>query len=115
MLPYCLFLLIIVLNIVVFCSWIYLSEVKSYHNKTKYYQLVILESRVVRHVQEQIDAGNTEDEILYVEDGYVIMTYSYDSTNNEYLVLVRIIYLHYQSNVTIVYDPQLNEITYLKR
>ncbi|QVK19200.1 hypothetical protein KHQ81_05735 [Mycoplasmatota bacterium] len=112
-LPYTFFLLITVLNMVIFVVLCNLNTNNYYNEKNNYYHTFILEERAKRHIEEKItlnQVNHNESELLYYDEDFIYLTYQYDSTYQLWKISMRIKYKNIDEYGTIYYYLETKKI-----
>ncbi|MDF2700220.1 MAG: hypothetical protein K0Q49_1776 [Haloplasmataceae bacterium] len=95
LLPYVLFLNLILLNIFILSITICLNEKKTFNDKDKYYHVFILEERAKRHVYEKLSGYSDTlaiDEVLNYEGDTIYLKYSFDQNNDVWTIILNVCY-----------------------
>jgi len=106
-LPYVLFLSLVILNIFVLTLMIYINEKRIYYDKINFYQMCVLEERTKRHIVDKITQNNVENnetEMLVYGEDFVYLNYYYDEVNNYWKINIRIYHNELNEYATIYYD-----------
>ncbi len=115
-LPYTIFIFMLVLNIFIFVVLCNLNTVKTFDNKINYYHVFILEERAKRHITEKIDANNVtnfETELIYYDQDFIYFIYQFDSVNRIWCCNLRIKYHNINEFATVYYNLNTHQLDFV--
>lgn len=106
-LPYTLFLSILVLNMVIFVVLCILSTKKLYNDQNNHYHFFICQNRIRNHITEMINENklvNNYNETLYYDETLIVLTYKLDTTKKRWVINYRIEYHNDRQLGSFIYD-----------